>query len=241
MFPRVVRAASNRAVPVVPRVTLSLILVSTVVILLLPRRKSRDTSLSRLSMPTDGCAESCFLGITLGVSTLDVGLQQLRSNPLVQSISPVQFEPSSPVPHGLYSVEFSATLDPIRTAQLQFVTQSRTINSVLLTNTGIQLSDIELSLGHPESIMLNEPLHLGFASYVSFYPQYQIYVQTLLTVCSSEDEPFWSFWYQPQDLSIGFASKQTYSELRNAYWLDGDQSADDWRHQLHNIERVDCL
>jgi hypothetical protein len=231
MFPPFVHAAPRRVLSFQLMVTLHTALLLSLAILLVRAQGSRDSSLHILLKPSSDCPAPCFLGITLGVTPLNVGLTKLRANPLIQSLSPV-----SP---GVYHIEFAPVFTPLRAMQMQVLTesQSEVIEAIYVSNSGLQLSDISLSLGAPESLILDEGLDFGLVTYVGFYPQHQLYVKVILPVCLVDEKLFWQARY---NVLIGIVSAQQYVEEHSSYPLEANRNGKGWLQQLHRIKRSSC-
>ncbi|HVU11863.1 MAG TPA: hypothetical protein VHD90_11320 [Phototrophicaceae bacterium] len=238
MLPPIMNAPNSLITRVVIRALIPCLLLFTLAILMSRVQASHDSSLSDL-LPTADCAAPCFLGIRPGVTSVDTGLQTLRASPLIRSVSPMTWNPSSGPSSHLYEVDFVPTFVSMQKAQMQLVTHpdSGIIDSILLTGMGIQLSQIELAFGRPESSTLDESVHIGLVTYASFYPQYQMYIQTMMVLCAPEGEPFWA---QRENLMIGIASSRQYAAQYAYYSDEARQNGDGWQQQLHTMKRNEC-
>lgn len=219
-------------------VTIPCVLLLTLAITAIRGQMHHSSDLRILFMPS-ACSAPCFLGIEPGQTTLTAGVDLLRTNSLVQSVSPVVSESSSPSPSGLYDVEFLQTQVPWHRARVQFLSGIETgiIESILLLKSDIQLSDIVLTFGQSPQFVLDDRFHLGLATYVAFYPQYKMYVQVVVTVCTPNEEIFWN---QRQSIVIGIESSSRYAQQSNYYPADAHQSGGGWLQQLHDLTQRDC-
>jgi hypothetical protein len=213
-------------------------LLLTGLILLTYRQTSGNANLGTLLRPSTDCVLPCFLDITPGVTTIKDGLELLRANHRVRSISPTLSSSfSSPAPSGLYNIEFDQP--SILRARMLLVTKAYqdTVDGILLMDTGIQLSDIVLMLGQPTQVVLEDRLHLGRAVYVGFYSQYQVYVQIILPICSLEASAFWSAQH---DILIGIESERRYAQQLGFYSEEVQQRDGAWQQHLHAMKQIDC-
>jgi hypothetical protein len=171
------------------------------------------------------------------VTTVEAGLKLLHDSHRVRASSPILPGSDSLRVSGLYTVEFEQP--SILRARIQLVTDVyyETIVGILLTDTGIQLSDIVLSLGQPTSLVLDNRLHLGRVVYVGFYSQYQLYVQIILPLCSLE---VGTFWNTPQDILIGIESARRYAQQLSFYSEETQQHDGAWRQHLYAMKQLDC-
>ena len=220
------------------RFSTTCILLLAVILLLGHRQIDHASDLRTLLLPLS-CSAPCFLGITPGLTTLKEGLDHLRASPLVQSVSPVASETGSPIPSSQYDVEFVRTLVPVRAARVKFLAEAQTdmIEDILLMNTDIQLRDLELTFGQPTQFVLDDRFHLGFVTYVAYYPQYQMYVEVVLSVCTFSPETIWN---GRQSLNIGIASAPNYSKQNSYYPADAHQTNGGWLQKLHELKQTDC-
>ncbi len=194
--------------------------------------------LGGLLLPPTGCAAPCLLGIRPGQTTLVSALDHLRANPLIQSIEPVASMPDSPAPSGLFAVQFVLTA-PIRTAQMQFVTEPRTgvINRILFINSGLPLSDVTLTLGQPAALFLDNRFNTSVVTYAAFYPQNQMDVQVVLPLCTPEVARLPSI---RQNVVISIDTISTYFEQRGLYPAATLVNDTGWLQQLHDLKQAEC-
>lgn len=235
MFPSSVSSISHLVTRVLFRFALPVLALLTVAALCVQGQGVTPSAVSTLLLPPSGCAAPCFLGITPGQTTLTAGLEQLRSSPLIQSVSPVSGTPASPAPSGLYTVEFTLAAAPLQTAQMQLVTEARTgiIDRILLTNSGISLNDTTKALGLPATFALDNRLNTGLATYSAFYPQYQVFTQMTLPLCSNLSA------FQ-QNVVVGIMSAPNYAEYRSLYPPVSDPNQVDWQQQFLDLESGYC-
>lgn len=240
MFRPIVHAAQNPLLSLLLRLSPFYILVFTLPMLLIHSQPTITSDLQTLFMPSSDCALPCFQGVSPGVTTVDEGLKRLRASALIASISPVSSVPSSPAPADVYDVQFSPTFATMRSAQMQITTQAHTgiIQSIYLSQTGLLLRDLLLTFGPPAQAVLDNPLHLGLATYAAFYPHDQLYVQVVLAVCPHGATTLENI---RQDVLIGIGSASAYAAQATYYQTKPTANNEGWLQQLHDMRRTSCL
>ena len=190
-----------------------------------------DSGLRALLIPPTDCPIPCFMGIQLGVTTLDAAIAALKANSLIQSVT--NFSP------GQYDLEFVKPFASMRSARmpLLFEAQHGIVERINLYDPGISLSDIVLALGKPAWIILDSTVYQSFVTYAAFYPQYQMYVEADLLVCSLEVSTFWN---TGQATSIGIETAQKYARQVSYYPAGAYRTDEGWLQQLRDMKRAHC-
>ena len=203
----------------------------TAMILLAHGQSDPTSDLREFLLPSPNCAAPCFMGIRLGVTSLDDAITHLKTDPLIESVT--NFSP------GRYDLEFAYPLASMPSARMPLLLEAQhgIVERINLYDPGIVLSRIVLVLGQPAQFILNDTLHQGFVTYIGFYPQYLIYVKADLPLCSLDVS---SFWKSPQPAAIGIETAQKYTQQLSYYPADLYQTEDGWLRQLHNLKQTDC-
>ena len=220
------------------RVVLRLVLpVLVLLAFAIPLTYAQEAPLNSLVASDGSCAAPCLIGVSLQMTTPEAGVEQLRAHPLIQSVELV-----APTPYDAsrnqYDVAFTADA-PIPSARMMVSTEARThqIDSIHLLKTGLQLTDIEQNFGMPERFVLEDRLHLGHATYIGFYPEYQMVVQAVFAVCTPAGNRAAD---QQQELVITIGSPAKYNEAQGYYPADEQGGGIDWAQQLDNLKETDC-
>lgn len=205
--------------------------------LAVPLTYAQEGPLDNVVTLAESCKAPCFMGVSLGTMTPEAGVEQLRAHSLIQSVDLVpsnQYDVAS----NQYDVAFTSAAS-IPSARMLLLTEARTgqVEAIHLMKTGLRLADIEQSFGSPERFVLEDRLHLGLATYVAFYPEYQMYVHAVFAVCTPAGSRAAD---QPHEVVITVASPAKYAEAQDYYPADGQASDIDWAQQLDNLKQIDC-
>jgi hypothetical protein len=240
MFPPVIPAAPYLLSRVLVRLALPAVLLFTVLTLFARAQRSDTSLLTTLLLPPSDCAAPCFLGIRPGLTTVNAGLDQLRTRAPVQSVSLVSPMPGMSPVSDTYEVAFLQPSGSLRVTRMQFVTEPRSgvIEGILLSDMGITLADVYVTFGQPASLILDDRLHLGLVTYVGFYPQYQLYIQAVFAICSPNIS---SLWTQHQSVLIGIESERRFAQELSFYAEELQPSNGAWSQRLHDSRRQVCV
>jgi hypothetical protein len=211
--------------------SLPCILLITALLMFVHQQPDQLSDLQDFLLPPTDCAVPCFLGIRPGVTSLVAAIEALRANPWIRSV--VNFSPSR------YDLELTHTVAAMRMPRMPLLLDVREniVNRISLFDPGFRLSDVILTLGRPAHYSLNASLHVGFVTYVAFYPQLQMHVEANLPLCAFQLS---SFWNAQPSVSIGIETEQTYAKQANYYGIDNPQTLESWSKQIQNIQRVKC-
>ena len=122
---------------------------------------------------------------------------------------------------------------------MQFLTNPRgdVVEGIYLLDAGIRLSDILMTFGQPTSLILDDRFHTGIVTYIGYYSAYQIYIQMLLPVCSSETG---ANWEMQQNVVIGVETTQRHDQSIDPPARVNDEG-DGWLQRLRHLKRATCV
>lgn len=234
-----VRLTADLATTLAFRLVVACILLLTIAVLLAHGYSTGITPLHALLLPSEDCDSPCFLGIRPGSTSFMTALEQLRRHPWMRSIDPIPAPPAVPQALDMFHVELTLPRGSELVTQLQLVTRagSSTLEGVLLINPDISLGEVMQVLGEPGAVFLDTGRHRGLLTFVEFYPQFQLFIQTISSTCLPAQSTFWT---SHQPLVIGILSAQRYAE-QQSYYRDDLALNTGWMQALYKLRSPPCV
>jgi hypothetical protein len=211
--------------------TIRVTLIFTAAIMLLRLPPYQDGGLRTLLTPPDNCAAPCWLGVRPGITTLIASGQILKHSAWIRL-----FQPISPA---MAFLHFSRAVPAVERGKLNLWEGSQgTVTQIILFDTGLSFSEIQLALGTPERLFLNRVVQYGIYGknqLIAIYPRDDVVVTTDFYPCGLDQV---SFWNQPNKLMVTIGDwRNAVNNPRVAYYVSSvELDPGRWATQLRQMQ-----